>query len=147
MILRYVHFVDMRMIVSHTYFDPCQVTQNWPSFFLFFFIWGVSLTHPVLASLLISGVSLTHHLLALFLSGEFVLHIHACWHPMLAFFFFLIWGVSLTHPGSSFFFFFFFFFFFSFEELWRQSLKKRAGWKLAQEKSVKKSHSNQRRKP
>ena len=39
------------------------------------FIWGVSLTHPWLAS---------------FLSGEFLLHVPAR--------FIFIWGVSLTHP-------------------------------------------------
>ena len=57
----------------------------------FIFLWGVSLTHPVLAS---------------FLSGEFLLHIR-CWR--LSFFlgtfsylsradFIFIWGVSLTQP-------------------------------------------------
>ena len=70
----------------------------------FIFIWGVSLTHPVLAS---------------FLFGEFLLHI-PCWfhfylacfsytshapasfsytsHAAFFSFFFLIWGASLTHP-------------------------------------------------
>ena len=75
----------------------------------FIYVWGVSLTHPVLAS---------------FLSGEFLLHI-PCWlhfyarsftctsrtsfifylrsfsyTPMLAYFFlfFFLWGVCLTHP-------------------------------------------------
>ena len=43
------------------------------------FLWGVSLTHPILA---------------LFLSGEFLLHI-----PCLLF----VWGVSLTHPMLAFF--------------------------------------------
>ena len=48
------------------------------------FLWGVSLTHPTLAS----------------------------FHSFLAFFFFLsVWGISLTHPVQAFFFFFFFFFF------------------------------------
>ena len=85
----------------------------------FIFIWGVSLTYPVLAS---------------FLTGEFLLHI-PCWlnlylgsfsytsragfnfisgvslkQPMLASFF--IWGVSLPQPLLVSFFFFFFFFFF-----------------------------------
>ena len=44
----------------------------------FIFMWGVSLTHPVLAFfkfIFIWGVSLTHPGLALFLSGEFLLHI------------------------------------------------------------------------
>ena len=36
----------------------------------FIFIWGVSLTHPVLASFFIWGVSLTHSVLASFLCGE-----------------------------------------------------------------------------
>ena len=45
----------------------------------FIFIWGVSLTHPVLASFLFGGVSLTHPVLAsFFLSGEFLLLI-PCW--------------------------------------------------------------------
>ena len=57
--------------------------------FLFFFFWGVSITHPVLASfylgsfsctshaglIFIWGVFLTHPILALFFSGELVLHI------------------------------------------------------------------------
>ena len=57
---------------------------------LFFLIWGVSLTHPVLAS---------------FLSREFLLHIPCCLHFYLASFshtshaaFSFLWGVSLTHP-------------------------------------------------
>ena len=53
-------------------------------------MWGVSLTHPVLAS---------------FLSGEFLLHI-PCWlHFYVGSFpytsrasFIFIWGISLTHP-------------------------------------------------
>ena len=48
----------------------------------FIFMWGVSLTHPVVASfflfLFIRGVSLTHTMLSLFLPGEFLLHI-PCW--------------------------------------------------------------------
>ena len=57
----------------------------------FVFMWGVSLTHPVLPSFLSKGVSLTHPVLSsffclflfcflfvLFLSGEFLLHI-PCW--------------------------------------------------------------------
>ena len=91
------------------------------------FIWGVSLTHSVLASFLsrkfllhipcrlhfyvgsfsytshadfvfMWGVSLTHRVLASFLSGEFLLNI-SCW--LLFFFSFFnifIWGFFLTHP-------------------------------------------------
>ena len=96
-----------------------------------------SFTHPKLPSFLcgefllhipywlvfMRGVSLTHsELTYLFWCGEFLLHI-SCW-------LFLMWGAS-----------------FRCSLLWRQSLKERAGWKLAQEKSVKKSLSNQRRKP
>ena len=44
---------------------------------LLLFIWRISLTHPMLVSLFIGGVSLTHLLLASFLSGEFLLHIRA----------------------------------------------------------------------
>ena len=53
--------------------------------FFFFLIWGVSLTHPVMALILsgdfysshavfifIGGVSLTHRVMVLLLSGEFV---------------------------------------------------------------------------
>ena len=54
------------------------------------FIWGVSLTHPVLAS---------------FLSGEFLLHIPCCLHFYAGSFsytsrvvFIFIRGVSLSHP-------------------------------------------------
>ena len=61
----------------------------------FIFIWGVSLTHPVLTPPPpppppIWGVSLTHLELASFLFGEFLLHF-PCW-------LFIIWGFSLTHP-------------------------------------------------
>ena len=56
----------------------------------FICIWGVSLTHPTLAS---------------FLSGEFLLHIPCWFHFHLGSFsytshagFIFIWGVSLTHP-------------------------------------------------
>ena len=55
---------------SYTYHDGCT------------FLWGISLTSR-------AGFVL----LLLFLSGEFLLHI-ACWLR----FFFLFWGVSLTHP-------------------------------------------------
>ena len=91
----------------------------------FFFFWGVSLTHPVLASLFVWGVSLTPPalalffylgsfsdtpMLALFFYGEFLLHV-----PFSLFFFYLasfsstsrggfifIWGVSVTknHVGN-----------------------------------------------
>ena len=82
------------------------------------FIWGVYLTHPMLASLSLSlrwgvslkhpmlalfifiwGVSLTHPVLASFLSGECLLHT-PCWlHFYLAGFIFME-GISLTvtHP-------------------------------------------------
>ena len=58
----------------------------------FIFTWGISLTHPVLASIL---------------SGEFLLHIPCLLHVSLGsfsytyhagFFSFFFWGVSLTHP-------------------------------------------------
>ena len=42
------------------------------------FVWGVSLTHPVLASFLSGGVSLTHPVLAVLLSGKFLSHM-PCW--------------------------------------------------------------------
>ena len=71
----------------------------------FIFNWGVSLTHPVLASFLNSGVSLTHPMLALFLSGEYLLHIQFFFFLNMGIFsytsradFIFIWGVSLTHP-------------------------------------------------
>ena len=81
-------------------------------FCFLFLIWGVCLTHPVLA---------------LFLSGEFLLHIPCFFFFFFFAFVFLIWGVSLTHPVLALFlsgefllhipcllfFFFFFFFFFS----------------------------------
>ena len=67
---------------------------------------GVSLTHPVIASLLfIWVVSLTHSMLASFLCGKFYYASHAGFifisgislkHPVLPSFF--IWGGSLTHP-------------------------------------------------
>ena len=71
------------------------------------FLWGVSLTHHVLASLFffIWVVSLTHPMLDLFLSGEFLLHIPCGIYFYLGSFsytshavFIFIWGVSLTHP-------------------------------------------------
>ena len=79
----------------HIYLGGLCYTSRARSFFIF--IWGVSLTHPMLAS---------------FLSGEFLLRI-PCWlsfsvfcpHFFLGSFsytsrarFTFIWGVSLTHP-------------------------------------------------
>ena len=75
-------------------------------FFSLFFIWGVSLTHPLLASFLsrefllhlpcwlycLSGeFPLNIPYLLYFFCGEFLLHV-PCW------LLYLIWGVSLTHP-------------------------------------------------
>ena len=93
-------------------------------FVFFFFFWGVSLPHRA-GFIFIGGVSLTHPVLASFLYWEFPLHI-PCWiffflsvefllhipywiyfsvvsfcytsRAGFFFFFFLIWGVSLTHP-------------------------------------------------
>ena len=59
----------------------------------FSFLWGVSLTHPMLASILICGVSLTDPLQALLFCGEFLLHI-PCW----LFFLFLNLGFLLRTP-------------------------------------------------
>ena len=76
----------------------------------FIFLWGVSVTHPVLPSFL-CGELLLHIPCWLYFSVEFVFHIpywlniyvesfsytsHA--GLIFFFFFFLIWGVSLTHP-------------------------------------------------
>ena len=64
------------------------------------FMWGVSLTHPLLASL--CGVSLTHPVLAS-LCGEFFLHL-LCWLLCVGSFSymycvsFFMWRVSLAHP-------------------------------------------------
>ena len=100
---------------------PCWLNHYLGSFSYtsragFIFIWGVSLTHPVLASFFIFffiwGVSLTHPVLALFISGEFLLHIQCRLYFSLGSFsyishagsflffsfFFSIKGVSLTHP-------------------------------------------------
>ena len=102
--------------------------------FFFFFIWGVSLTQPMLVSFFIGGVSLTHSILGSFLSGEFVLETPCLLHfyrgsfsySWLFFFlnfiwgvslthwddrFTFLWGVSLTHPVLASVFFFFFFFY------------------------------------
>ena len=102
----------------------------------FIFIWGVSLTHPMLA-LILSGVFLLNipcwlhfyqgsfsynpvltSFFMLFLSVEFLLHIPYLLYFSLGSFsytfrasFIFIWGVSLTHPVLASFFFFFFLFF------------------------------------
>ena len=79
---------------------PCWIYFSVGSFYYtshagFIFLWGVSLTHPMLASFLFfnlgslpytsragfifkRGVSFTHPVLALVLSWEFLLHIPAC---------------------------------------------------------------------
>ena len=95
----------------------------------FIFLWGVSLTHPVLASFFffffnLWSFSYTSHTCFIFLWGV------SFTHPMLAFSsssssfnlgsfsytsrasFILTWGISLTHPVLASFFFFFFLFFF-----------------------------------
>ena len=68
----------------------------------YFYLWSFSYTPhawlllllppPPPPTFLIWGVSLTHPVLALFFSGEFLLHI-PCWLLLLT-----SWGVSLTHP-------------------------------------------------
>ena len=80
----------------------------------FSFVQGVCLTHPVLRSFLCGEFLLHIPSCLLFLCGEFLLHI-PCW-PC------LMWGASFLCSLLS-----------------KQSLKKRAAWKLGQEKSVKKS--------
>ena len=100
----------------------------------FIFIWGMSLTHPSAGFIFIWGMSLTHPVLASFLSGEFLLHI-PCWFPFL---FSFLSGEFLLHITC--------WLLFLCGELiwnavWRQPLKKRSGWKMAQKKKVKKSHS------
>ena len=114
----------------------------------FTFIWGVSLTHPMLASfynlgrfsytshaafIFLQGVCLRHPVLLSLLCGKFLLHIPS-WlmfscltHPVLTFF---AWGGFSSTVYSA-----------------ENPLRKKPGWKLAQEKSVKRSHSSQRRKP
>ena len=141
----------------------------------FFFIWGVSLTHPLL--FLHIYIYLKHPVLvSSFFLAEFFLHI-SCWlHFCLGSFsytsragFIFLWGVSLSHPVLasflsrefllhipwqvsfflSFYFIFylgsfsytsragFFFFLFMWGDslecslLWRQPLKKRAAWEMA----------------
>ena len=99
----------------------CLGTFSYTSRAGFMFLWGVSLTHPVQVLKIIikiCGVSLTHPVLAFF-SFFFIF-----------FSFFFMWGASLVCSLLS-----------------RQPLKKRAGWKMAQKKNVKKSHSKQRRNP
>ena len=54
---------------------PC-----WLLFYVFIFIWGVSLTHPAMAFFLLWGVSLTQPMLASFIKNQF------------------LWGISLAHP-------------------------------------------------
>ena len=75
----------------------CFVFLNLGSFFYtshadFVFMWGVSLTHPVLPSFFF------------FFAGSFSYTSRAV--------LFFMQGVSLTHPMHAFFFFFFLFFFF-----------------------------------
>ena len=70
-------------------------------------------------------------MLSSFLYGEFLLHL-LCW--LFFYFYFLCWGVSLTHPmlvtfsSPLFFFFFFSFFFFFFFHLGSFSYTSRAGF-------------------
>ena len=90
------------------YWGRFSYTSRAGFFFFFFFIWGVSLTHPVLASFLSEEFLLHIHVLALVLLADFLLHIRPCW---LQFYlgsfsytsdragFNFIWGVSLTHPA------------------------------------------------
>ena len=76
---------------------------------LLFLTWGVSLTHPMLASFSICGVSLTHPVLPSLLSGDFLLHIPCrlyfslgsfsdTSHAGFFFFLFLIWEFLLHIP-------------------------------------------------
>ena len=73
-------------------------------------MWGVSVTHPMLASFL-WAVSLTLPVLALLFCGVFLLHIQCCFLSFFLpffqfffsfffffFFFFFFWGVPLTNP-------------------------------------------------
>ena len=75
-------------------------------------MWGVSLTHPALASFLCQEILLNILCWLHFYVGSFSYTSHAGFtfpwgvsltHPMLAFyfilFFYIIWGVSLTHPA------------------------------------------------
>ena len=112
---------------------------SYTSHAVFIFVHGVCLKHPVLPLFLCGEFLLYIPRWLLFYAGsfsytsraDFLIKKNLCLtHPVLAcFFFFFMWAVS-----------------FLCSLLWRQSFKERGGWKLAQEKSVKKSHSNQRRK-
>ena len=136
------------------YLHFCAGSLSDTSHAAFVFMRGVSLTHPKLPSFL-CGEFLLHFPCWLLLSGEILLHILS-WLPFYVgslYYrsradFFAMQGVSLTHPalaflllllmwGAS----------FLCSLLWRQSLNKRVGWKLDQEKSAKKSHSDQRKSP
>ena len=86
----------------------------------FIFLWVVSLTYPVLASFM-RGISLTHPELTSFYVGSFSYTSRAG-----------IFDVRSLFPLQS---------------TLKTTLKKGAGWKLAQETRVKKSYSNQGRKP
>ena len=126
---------------------------------------GFIFTHPVLflcrefllhfpCRLHFCEGNLTHPTLFSFLCGEFLLHIPVTnnnnnnnnktttrkQHGMCK-------RNSYTSRAGFFFFFFGVRSFFPLQSAFKQSLKKRARWKLAQGKSVKISHSNQRRKP
>ena len=84
-------------------YTSCAGFISYASHAGFIFMWGVSLTYPVLSSSLF--------LFYFILSGEFLLHI-PCWiHFYLGTFsytshagFIFIWGVSLTRPGLASFF-------------------------------------------
>ena len=74
----------------------------------FIFLWGVSLTHPTLASFFSLGMSLTHPMLASFVSTEVLLHIPCslCFYAGSFSYtshaaFIILQGVSLTHPMLS----------------------------------------------
>ena len=90
---------------SRAGFPFYQLRFSYTSHAGFIFIWGIFLTHPMLALFfcgeflwhipcrllfLIRGVSLTHPVLFSFSSAESLLNIPCC--------FIFIWGVSLTHP-------------------------------------------------
>ena len=90
---------------------PCWIYFSVGSFYYtshagFIFLWGVSLTHPVLDFFFFLFLSREKHpVLASFVFGEFLLHI-PCWlhfylgsfsYTSHAGFIFMLW-VSLTHP-------------------------------------------------
>ena len=88
------------------------------TFFLSFFNLG-SFYYTSRAGFYVWGVSLTHPMLALYLSGEFFIHIPFWLHFYLGSFsytshacFNFLWGISYTSHVGFFFFFFFFFLFF-----------------------------------